>query len=138
MADIGCKVIVSGHVQGVGFRYFTSLQAQKLILMTIYAKVMVFCTHNCTNHHPFSHTMLYHILSRRTSHVRKSTSHYFAKRNMDKQFHSTHCMPIDNLKPSSHMHGAHIEVRVNWCPYSLLLQRKAQAAKRHILYFRAH
>lgn len=27
MDNIGCKVIVSGHVQGVGFRYYTSQQA---------------------------------------------------------------------------------------------------------------
>ena len=28
MTKIGCKVIVSGHVQGVGFRYFTLKEAQ--------------------------------------------------------------------------------------------------------------
>ncbi|WP_354625698.1 acylphosphatase [Psychromonas sp. MME2] len=28
MSDIGCKVIVTGHVQGVGFRYFTLKEAQ--------------------------------------------------------------------------------------------------------------
>jgi len=30
MDNIGCKAIVSGRVQGVGFRYFTYQQAQKL------------------------------------------------------------------------------------------------------------
>ncbi|MGB5446707.1 MAG: acylphosphatase [Psychromonas sp.] len=29
MANVGCKVIVKGHVQGVGFRYYTSLEAGK-------------------------------------------------------------------------------------------------------------
>jgi acylphosphatase len=29
MGDIGCKVIVSGHVQGVGFRFYTSREAHK-------------------------------------------------------------------------------------------------------------
>lgn len=32
MSNVGCEVIVSGRVQGVGFRYFTSRQAQKLSL----------------------------------------------------------------------------------------------------------
>ena len=32
MDDMGYKVIVSGHVQGVGFRYFTFREAQKLNL----------------------------------------------------------------------------------------------------------
>ena len=30
MKDVGCRVIVSGNVQCVGFRYFTSIEAQKL------------------------------------------------------------------------------------------------------------
>lgn len=30
MDNIGCKVIVSGHVQGVGFRYYTSQQAHHI------------------------------------------------------------------------------------------------------------
>ena len=29
MKKIGCKVIVSGHVQGVGFRFYTSREAHK-------------------------------------------------------------------------------------------------------------
>ena len=29
MENIGCKVIVSGHVQGVGFRYYTRREACK-------------------------------------------------------------------------------------------------------------
>jgi len=29
MTNIGCKVIVKGYVQGVGFRYYTSLEASK-------------------------------------------------------------------------------------------------------------
>lgn len=29
MKNIGCNVIVKGHVQGVGFRYYTSLEASK-------------------------------------------------------------------------------------------------------------
>lgn len=29
MENIGYKVIVKGHVQGVGFRYYTSLEAAK-------------------------------------------------------------------------------------------------------------
>lgn len=32
MGHIGCKVVVSGLVQGVGFRYFTFKQAEKLAL----------------------------------------------------------------------------------------------------------
>jgi len=33
MDKIGCKVIVSGIVQGVGFRYFTSMEARLYNLM---------------------------------------------------------------------------------------------------------
>lgn len=29
MRNIGCKIIVKGHVQGVGFRYYTSLEGVK-------------------------------------------------------------------------------------------------------------
>ncbi|MGB5446083.1 MAG: acylphosphatase [Psychromonas sp.] len=37
MDNIGCKVIVSGIVQGVGFRYFTAQQA-RLYYITGHAK----------------------------------------------------------------------------------------------------
>lgn len=37
MDNIGCKVIVSGTVQGVGFRYFTRVQA-RCYNLTGYAK----------------------------------------------------------------------------------------------------
>ena len=37
MENVGRKVMVSGHVQGVGFRYYTSQEANKLNL-TGYAK----------------------------------------------------------------------------------------------------
>ncbi|MCG6201244.1 acylphosphatase [Psychromonas antarctica] len=29
MENIGCEIIVNGHVQGVGFRYYTSREASK-------------------------------------------------------------------------------------------------------------